>query len=120
MKYKTKIVPENGGYVGYAIQNDEVVFTTNVHRDSVMAIRELTNYISSAVPQKNAPVPIQKSNQTGIQAPQTDNLVPSKKPLSTQSNSVNTNSPAVDYAPAEARTFFNPPVQVQRRCCGRG
>lgn len=45
MKYKLKIIPQDGGYVGYALQNDEVVLTTNVHKDSVMASRELSKLI---------------------------------------------------------------------------
>ena len=46
-KYKLKIVQENGGYVGRAILNDEVEFTTNVHKDPIMASRELSNYVAS-------------------------------------------------------------------------
>jgi len=45
MKYKLKIVPQDGGYVGYASQNNEVVLSTNVHKDSVMASRELSRLI---------------------------------------------------------------------------
>jgi hypothetical protein len=45
-KYQFKIIPQDGGYVGYAMLNDEVVFTTPVCRDSVVASRSLTNFVS--------------------------------------------------------------------------
>ena len=60
MKYKLKIVPQDGGYVGYALLNDEVVFTTNKHKDTVMASRELSSYVAS-VTQVN-PVPVRRAN----------------------------------------------------------
>jgi hypothetical protein len=60
MKYKLKIVPQDGGYVGYALLNDEVVYTSNVHKDTVMASRELSNYVAS-VTEVN-PVPVRRAN----------------------------------------------------------
>ena len=60
MKYKLKIVPQDGGYVGYALLNDEVVYTSNVHKDAVMASRELSNYVAS-VTEVN-PVPVRRAN----------------------------------------------------------
>ena len=71
MKYKLKIVPENGGYVGYALINNEVVFNTNTHKDTIMASRELSKFIGN---QNNSqtivPVPQQRAN-SAINIPQT-------------------------------------------------
>ena len=52
MKYKFRIVPESGGYVGYALLNDEVVHTTSVCKDTIVASRSLTTFAAS---QGNSP-----------------------------------------------------------------
>ena len=62
MKYKLKIVPQDGGYVGYALLNDEVVFTTNKHKDTVMASRELSNYVAQNQTAAPKPVPVRRTN----------------------------------------------------------
>ena len=63
MKYKLKIVPQDGGYVGYALQNDEVIYTTSVHKDTIMASRELSKFVSNQdKPQTISPVPFQRAN----------------------------------------------------------
>ena len=63
MKYKLKIVPENGGYVGYALLNDEVALTTNIHKDAIMASRELSKLVANEKPVTLAtPVPNQQPN----------------------------------------------------------
>lgn len=103
MKYKTKISPENGGYIGRAFLNDELAFTTNVHKDAVMAARELSSYIATAVPQ---PPAAQKPVNVVQASP--NNLVPVSR------NGTN----PVQAAPTQSFSGpFNPPP---RRCCGRG
>lgn len=62
MKYKLKIVPQDGGYVGYALLNDEVVYTSNIHKDTVMASRELSNYIAQNQTATPKPVPVRRTN----------------------------------------------------------
>ena len=128
MKYKTRIVPENGGYVGYALLGEEVIFTTNNHRDTVMVARELSSLISSS--QQAKPVNTQKRFNSSIQIPQTNNLVP-------VSRNVNFAPPAPLPAPSQIQNNVpapvqpGPPVQTSnigtrnltpppRRCCGRG
>lgn len=100
MKYKTKISPENGGYIGRAFLNDELAFTTNIHKDAVMAARELSSYIATAVPQ--TPV-VQKPVNVVQSSP--NNLVPVSR---------NGTNPAPTQASSSP---FNPPP---RKCCGRG
>jgi hypothetical protein len=102
VKYKTKIIPENGGYVGYALLNDEVVFTTNNHKDPVMASREISNYIAST-----PPIIVQKPT---LRSASSNHLVPVRR------------SP-VQQGPAPAQPvqgFAQPSPSAPRRCCGRG
>ncbi len=47
-KYKLKIVQEDGMYVGYALQNDEIAFKTNPCKDSVTASRSLSILIGKS------------------------------------------------------------------------
>ena len=113
MKYKTKIIPENGGYVGYAILNEEVVFTTNTHKDTIMAARELSSKISAAI-QGASPVPVQRFANSSVQSSSTNNLVPSTRstnpPLPSQNE--------IARAPAPSNpSSSNAPAP--RRCCGR-
>lgn len=112
-KYKQKIVQQDGGYVGYVLQNDEVIFTTDRCRDTNMASREISKFLmkqektprqvtSSAPIQKAAPEqPSSQSNfQTAAPVP-----VPSRR----------TNS--VIQVPQTTVQNQSAPV---RRCCGRG
>ena len=90
MKYKLKIVPQDGGYVGYALLNDEVVFTTNKHKDSATASRELSSYVASNTQVK--PVPMKRA-QSVLQTPS---------------------------APIQGTAQPPPPAASARKCCGRG
>lgn len=91
MKYKLKIVPENGGYVGYALLNDEVALTTNIHKDAIMASRELSKLVANEKPVTLAtPVPSQQPNMVHSALP-----------------------------PAQFRTTAKS-SNVTSRCCGRG
>jgi hypothetical protein len=105
MKYKTKIVPHQGNYIGYVMLDNNVVFSSNPHRDTVMVAREMSNYIASAVQPFSAPVAPERQTVTNP-PPSTDNLVPLLRTSST---------PPVNlgYVPPAA------PVQQPRRCCGR-
>ena len=46
-KYKLKIVPENGKFVGYAMENDEVKAKTEPCQNSSVASRNLSILVSS-------------------------------------------------------------------------
>jgi hypothetical protein len=105
MKYKTKIEPQNGGYIGYAILHDEVVYSTKVLRDPVVVSRDLANYINNTTPLPLVSPP-QRPKSQEHRSPVTDNnLVPVK----------NTNT---EPRP-EPETHFKP-MPPPRRCCGRG
>lgn len=91
MKYKLKIVPENGGYVGYALLNDEVALTTNVHKDAIMASRELSKLVANEKPVTFVtPAPNQQPNMVRSALP-----------------------------PAQFRTTAKSSNSTSR-CCGRG
>jgi hypothetical protein len=108
MRYKTKIVPQNGGYIGYAFLNEDVVYTTKNHKDTVMVVRELTSYIATISQPSVNQLPTQRViNST---APALDNLVPVNK-------NVNIPVPGPIPIPAPASST---PVSAPRRCCGRG
>ena len=94
MKYKFRIVPESGGYVGYALLNDEVVHTTSVCKDTIVASRSLTTFAAS---QGNSP-------NLEIRRPVRSAPVPAMVNSNLRSASPASNSSA----------------SASRRCCGRG
>ena len=109
MKYKTKIVPQDGGYIGYALQNDEVVLTSNVHKDAIMAARELSTLIngaqqSSSSTPTNKPAPVVSSSAPRISHSVSNNFVPLRR-----------STPAAPQGIAQPSAPVSP-----RRCCGRG
>lgn len=102
MKYKTKITPAENGYVGYVILNEETVFTTNVHNDTVMVSRELSSYIAKAI-EEGAPTPSHSSVvNASSETPIANNVVP------VSSNQTLT-----------PRQVFIPLTPAPRKCCGR-
>jgi hypothetical protein len=93
MKYKLKIVQEDGMYVGYALENDEVKAKTAPCKDSITASRNLTTLINSG------------------------NLTPSKPVSRTfKAIAMNHSTPASTPQPQPQP----PPSSAPRRCCGRG
>lgn len=52
-KYTFKVIPQDGGYVGYALLDDEVIFTTNVCKDIITASRTLSTIVRDQI----APTP---------------------------------------------------------------
>ena len=90
-KYQFKIIPQDGGYVGYAMQNNEVVFTTPVCKDTVAASRSLSSFIS------------QQTNSA---------LLPSQRTIKPSVPALR-NGPIANPAPANNGS-------TARRCCGRG
>lgn len=107
MKYKTEIIPDGNEYVGKIFLNEEVIYTSNPHRDPIMVTRELASRIATL----SKPQPI-NSNQTikpsASKVHVADNtLIPITRPKGNPESTVNTQS-----KPAP-----NPPP---RKCCGRG
>lgn len=112
MKYKTQIVQENNSFVGHAILDNDVVYTTNLHPDPVMVTRELTRFISSNTPTSFSVPPkpvVHSSSQVNLasRAFPVKTPVPSSPPPSNQEQ-----TSIVPYTPVT-----NLP---QRKCCGRG
>ena len=98
-KYKLKIVEEDGMYVGYALENDEVKAKTAPCRDSVTASRNLSILIGRA------------------QAPTLSSV---QHTLNNRPTSV-FKAPAPSSPPVVAPTAPSPQPQAPRRsCCGRG
>lgn len=129
MKYKTKIVPRDGKYIGYVMFDNNVVFSSNAHKDTVMVAREISSYIAEATQNIPAPAPVQK--QTVLNPVPSSNMVPV---IRAGANSVQL-PPASNPVPFNAgvpvtRTETNPAVSpvrtasvsnnpAPRRCCGR-
>lgn len=103
MAYKTKIIPQGTNYIGHLYSGDQLVYTTNVHKDPIMVSRELGSHVGKIT----APpaIPNNPSNTIDIQ-----NVVNNPAPIRNIST-VDTISPSVGEPAA------SPPV---RRCCGRG
>lgn len=112
MKYKTKIVPEYDGYVGYVILNEEVVYTTSTCKDPTTAAQEITMYISS-VAQNGAPVN-KKPLATSTQAPSNNYVPPAKIDLPLPRTPI---LPSMQSG-VPSSTASNP-VPSTRKCCGR-
>jgi len=112
-KYKQKIVQQDGGYVGYVLLNDEVIFTTDRCRDTNIASREISKFLNKQEkaprPTSSAPVrqaaPEQPSPAPIFQTAAASVPVPSQRPNS------------VIQTPQATIRNQSAPV---RRCCGRG
>lgn len=89
-KYTFKVIPQDGGYVGYALLDDEVVFTTNACKDVVTASRTLSNVVRD----QTAPTPPSAS------------VIPKAE-----------ESEVVVEPPKRKRAAKKTPT---RKCCGRG
>lgn len=116
MKHKTRIIPQDGKFVGYALMNDEVVFTSGIHSDAALVAKELSDFVSSTNPSlapKTTYRPFTTSNQTPV-----NNLVPVNRNVVAP---VNVPIPEA-VAPAIVKKPLNltPPNPSTRKCCGRG
>ena len=95
-KYKLKIVQEDGMYVGYALENDEVKAKTAPCKDSVTASRNLSILIGR------------------VQSPSLPTVQHTNRPTSVFKAP---SSPAVPISNTAANA---PQPQAPTRCCGRG
>lgn len=114
MKYKTKIVPFNDGYIGYVYRGEELVFTSNKHKDATLVSRELSKYISAQPsatpePQPNKPTVKMGYNLLDLVNSTNKNAVPAPLPPS-----------ALPQPPPPFFIPTPPSPPVKRRCCGRG
>lgn len=99
MKYKLKIVPQNEGYVGYALLNDEIAFTTTFNKDASSVSKELSVFASTVVPPAAVPVPNKPQ-------PTVSTITPQPRPTP---------------VPLHIQTIpTNPTPPAPKRCCGRG
>lgn len=53
MKYKTKIIPKDNGYIGCVLQNDELIFSSDFCKDEILATRAISNFIRNSQTQTN-------------------------------------------------------------------
>lgn len=105
MKYKTKIVPEGTGYVGYLYLNNEIIYKTNESVDPILLSREISNYVATL---DYKPLhPKQPLTQPII----TTKLQPVVSPTLT-----NVSNSSLPPPPVNTQPVYSPP----RRCCGRG
>jgi hypothetical protein len=110
MKYKTRITAHGDGYIGHAFLNEESVYTTNTHKDTIMVARELSGYIANASAKPSLPsgIPVPQRSQTQPALP--TNLVPLRRNLNSSASATFQTAPS----PAE------PAPTGARKCCGRG
>ena len=90
MKYRIKTVEENGKYIGYVLNNDEVIFTSAPQETPTLASIQVTKYINHQTNRPLGSTPVVSSESA-----------PAPVPVQLQS------SPSV-------------PAPPPRRCCGRG
>jgi hypothetical protein len=101
MSYKTKIVAEGSGYIGHLFSGDQIVFTTNNHKDPVMVSRELGAHVGRIT----APPVIPNNLTPNNIAEESVNPVVMRNISSVQPVNPSTGTPT-----------SSEPV---RRCCGR-
>lgn len=98
MSYEQNIVFEDNGYVGYLLQNDEVIYSTpKCHSVNAAGLR-LTSYIESLKKKKTVSV---EPSKTTV----------SSEPVRISASKANNQQ--------RTQTATNHP-QPQKRCCGRG
>jgi hypothetical protein len=113
MKYKTRITQEGGKFVGHAIQNEEIVYTTNLHPDPIMVTRELSRYIAETSKSSVAPFTAPKTLSGAVKQPLIpNNALPVK-------NRMMESTPAAAEVP-ETSNYTAVTTPAPRRCCGRG
>ena len=107
MKYKTKIVPQDNGYVGHIYANENIIYTSNVFNDPILVTREISSYIASlaedvVTPPAARPLPLTQ---------------PINKPLIIVPGDLsNVSNKSLPPPPKITQPVYSPP----RRCCGRG
>lgn len=109
MKYKTKIVPENGKYIGYVFLDENIVYTSNVLGDPIAISRELAKYITT----NGKPLATTNSQVVKMNSPAstsiTDNVL-----IPVQNNVRSPNIQQPNQSPPNPAN-----TTIQRKCCGR-
>lgn len=106
MKYKTKIVPEGGSYVGYLYSNDELLYKTDPSSDPILLSRHISSYIA----QLSEGQPVINS------LPLTQPINTTKSPPTIPGGLSNVSAGTLPPAPSPTQPIYAP----SRRCCGRG
>lgn len=106
MKYKTKIIPEGGSYVGYLYSNDQVIYKTEPSSDPILLSRHISSYIADIT-----------------EGQPTKNVLPLTQPINTTKSAPtipgglsNISTGTLPPAPSPTQPIYAP----SRRCCGRG
>lgn len=114
MKYKTRITQEEGKFVGHALMNEEIVYTTVLHPDPIMVTRDLSRYIAEQTQPSPALFVAPKTSSGATKQPLSfNNSVPVK-------NKMIENPPPTTGAVAEPKEYTVVSNSTPRRCCGRG
>lgn len=116
MKYKTRITQEQGKFIGYALTNDQVVYTTVLHPDPIMVTRDLSRYIAEQTQPSPAPFVAPKTSSGAAKQPLSfNNSVPIKSKMIE-----NSPPPPTTGTVAESQEYTVVSNSTPRRCCGRG
>ncbi len=94
MKYKTKIISQGKECIGYVLQNDEVIFTSSLCKDTITAERVITSFINEQI----------KSNVI-------NQTIAVKSPSQPS-------APAFSSSPIPVHRISN--SSAPSKCCGRG
>ena len=113
MKYKTRIIETDSGYIGHANLNEEVVYTTNIHPDPIMVTRELSVFLSSKAQQNSSPVVPNNAVKNVNQTPGPSVFVPVKSKMINSQSAKDTSLVETVKTPTPVSNF------PQQKCCGR-
>jgi hypothetical protein len=96
-KYKIKILPIDGKFIGYALLNDEIIKQTGPCKDTISASRELSKLLNE-------------------EANLFDKKTLTPTPVMFAANQTTSSSTVVPSGPLPSSS----PRPISRKCCGRG
>lgn len=120
MKYKTKIISQGNGYIGHAILEEEIVYTSNLHKDTIMVVRELSKYIAENSKREETTKTFARlSSAKGSSfSPPDSNHVPQRRQVEIINSEEQPTEPVV--ANSSWTEQPSPSLPPPRKCCGRG
>ena len=113
MKYKTKIIAQGNGYIGHVILNEEIIHTSSFHKDTIMVVRELSQYIASNPNQQTTNPNQQFRSIKNTSNTSNDNRLPLRRTVEIFKSSESEANPQTQIEQVI------PPASAPRKCCGR-
>lgn len=109
MKYKTKIVSEGSGYVGYVYSNstNELIYKSPESNDPILISRAVSAYLAELTEGEITPKNV---------FPLTQPIVTTKPQPIINGGLSNVSAGTLPPAPSPTQPIYAP----SRRCCGRG